>query len=424
MNPQSKIKLLKQVIIISSAFCILVAFLLIANFWQMKSRKPLESQTMEALVKRLADDNNNDELRKEIRNFDLLARKAYFTTSWQVHTGAYLLLFGGLILAIALKIRTDLQREIALPENETVNPLTENNISHKWLLVSGGIVFTLALISALLSTNYLEKYYSGKLVAAETITKTEAIKVIPIVESEGSGIIDSSGISGNTSAEITKKSETSITPEVSAQMAKSVNSGDFKKNQSTFRGYLGQGISFHKNIPTDWDGSSGRNIKWKISLDKPGYNSPVIWGDKIFVAGGDKSSRVVSCFDRNSGRLLWEKVADNIPGSPAIPPKTTDDTGLAAPGMTTDGKYVFAIFGTGDLIAFDLDGNRKWAKNLGVPANHYGHSSSLITWKRNSKPANCWSRCICPPELPTTVLPISSIESGQSIPRWSALASD
>jgi outer membrane protein assembly factor BamB len=41
---------------------------------------------------------------------------------------------------------------------------------------------------------------------------------------------------------------------------------------------------------------------------------------------------------------------------------------------------VFALFGTGDVIAFDMDGNRKWARNLGVPQNHYGHSSSLLTW--------------------------------------------
>jgi outer membrane protein assembly factor BamB len=42
---------------------------------------------------------------------------------------------------------------------------------------------------------------------------------------------------------------------------------------------------------------------------------------------------------------------------------------------------VVAIFGTGDIVACDYSGKRVWAKNLGVPANHYGHSSSLIYWK-------------------------------------------
>jgi outer membrane protein assembly factor BamB len=61
-------------------------------------------------------------------------------------------------------------------------------------------------------------------------------------------------------------------------------------------------------------------------------------------------------------------------------PRVTEDTGLSAPTVTTDGKRVFAIFATGDIIAFDMNGKRVWAKNLGVPDNHYGHSSSLITW--------------------------------------------
>ncbi|MFA6483837.1 MAG: PQQ-binding-like beta-propeller repeat protein, partial [Bacteroidales bacterium] len=117
------------------------------------------------------------------------------------------------------------------------------------------------------------------------------------------------------------------------------------------------------------------------ALTKKGYNSPVIWGDRLFIAGADNESRVVYCFNRLDGKLLWEQVATNIPGSPAVPPKVTGDTGLSAPSVTTDGQHVYAIFATGDMLALDLEGKRLWAKNLGVPDNHYGHSSSLICWK-------------------------------------------
>lgn len=79
--------------------------------------------------------------------------------------------------------------------------------------------------------------------------------------------------------------------------------------------------------------------------------------------------------------MLWQQQAINIPGSPSTAPKTTDDTGLAAPSVVTDGNHVVAIFGTGDIIAFDMEGKRLWAKDIGVPDNHYGHSSSLISWK-------------------------------------------
>ena len=129
-----------------------------------------------------------------------------------------------------------------------------------------------------------------------------------------------------------------------------------------------------------WNGSTGENIKWKVAFSKPGFNSPVIWGDKIFISGGDAQSRMVACYNRHTGQLLWEKEVKDIPGSPASPPRVTEDTGLAAPTMAVDGNRVYAIFATGDVVAFDLDGNKVWGRNLGVPNNHYGHSSSLQVW--------------------------------------------
>ena len=46
--------------------------------------------------------------------------------------------------------------------------------------------------------------------------------------------------------------------------------------------------------------------------------------------------------------------------------------------MASDGRRVYALFATGDLVALTIDGKSQWARNLGVPRNHYGHSSSLI----------------------------------------------
>jgi outer membrane protein assembly factor BamB len=153
-----------------------------------------------------------------------------------------------------------------------------------------------------------------------------------------------------------------------------------RKNHNSFRGPFSQGVVYHKNIPTKWDGTAGTNIAWKSPILKHGYNSPVIWDDKIFITGSDNQSREVYCYNRTDGKLLWTGKADNIQGSPANPPKVTADTGLSAPTLTTDGQNVYAIFATGDVIAFDMEGKRVWAKNIGVPDNHYGHSSSLIVW--------------------------------------------
>ena len=60
-------------------------------------------------------------------------------------------------------------------------------------------------------------------------------------------------------------------------------------------------------------------------------------------------------------------------------PKVSKETGFAAPTVACDGKRVYAIFATGELVALTLNGKPVWTCHLGVPDNHYGHSSSLIT---------------------------------------------
>lgn len=390
MDQNSKKNLSRQVMWISGIFCLVVATLLVANFWQLKKSDPLESKTMEALVERLTHEPNNEELKDEIRKFDLLARKAYFTGTWQVKTGAFLLLFGGIVFAFAFKVHNDIQQKINPPEGNNEHPLQSRVISHRWLLVSGSLLIVLALLAAYFTGDQLSNYLPEPvtdLSRGEPGTADE-IEMIQIVDTSPSGMsTEDTASAANEAMPDLEKEAGSTTPAEQVTNVKDKTSikyygeAEFKKYQATFRGLYGHGISYHKNIPTDWDGPTGKNIKWKVALSKHGYNSPVIWADKIFVAAADEDARIVSCFDKNTGRLLWEKAADNIPGSPSQMPNVTEDTGLSAPTMAVDGNLVYAIFATGDVIAFDLDGNRAWARNLGVPQNHYGHSSSLMVWK-------------------------------------------
>lgn len=385
MDREAKIKLSKQVMLIAGSFSLLVSFLLVFNFIQMKSNDPIDSETMEALVQRLAEDPRNEDLKKEIRNFDLLARKAYFTSTWQVNTGAWLLLIGSVVFVIALKVYSDQKWKIDQPGEEKENPVLAAYTAQRWLLIVGLVLIVLAIGSAVLTKNYLSEYSVGIVKETPGPEPENKIEVIAISQEPDTVISpeNTNEISENLPPELKMKTQETTQEDLSpvpSKIESKFNPEDFKSNQAGFRGYMGQGVSFHKNIPVDWDGAAGINVKWKVSLDKPGFNTPVIWGDKIFLSGGDEESRVVYCFDRHSGRLLWEKVADGIPGSPANPPNTTDDTGLAAPTMVVDGKRVYAVFGTGDIISFDMEGKRVWARNLGVPSNHYGHSSSLSIW--------------------------------------------
>ena len=51
---------------------------------------------------------------------------------------------------------------------------------------------------------------------------------------------------------------------------------------------------------------------------------------------------------------------------------------LGSSTVATNGSQVCAIFATGDVICSDMEGKRLWAKNIGVPNNHYGFASSLL----------------------------------------------
>lgn len=388
MSIEEKVQLVKRVLQVSGVFTLVVASLLLINFVQLKKYEPLESETLNTLVEQLKDDPRNEQLKEEIRDFDLLVRKAYFTTEWQVRTGTFLLLIGAVVFVLALKVHSDLRHRINLPEEDQEDFFKARKTSWQWLLASGILIFGLAIVAAFSSTNYLKSYYPGEANTESIPAVDDSIEIVEIVTDTSQSSPNADDVPEAKQGEMTasiasgddQPVQQSPTQQAKPEAEKIYGLAEFKKQHNTFRGPMGLGISYHKNIPVNWDGGSGTNIIWKVALSKPGYNSPVIWGDKIFVAGADQQARIVSCYNRNSGELLWEKKADNIPGSPAVMPKVTDDTGLAAPTMAVDGYRVYAIFATGDVIAFDLEGIRVWAKNIGVPKNHYGHSSSLVVW--------------------------------------------
>lgn len=394
MDKDKKIITAHRVALISGIFCSVVALLLILNFWQMRQHEPLESATIEALVERLSIEPNNETLKEEIRGFDLLARKAYFTSRWQIKTGTYLLLIGGIVLAISLKIFTDLRAKIEQPEDLTEELLKARSNAQYWLFMTGGLVLGLSLVAAVLSNDHLKSYQSMGVVQETEAEQSdvEVIEVFPTAQdgekTENEGVASEAEVIDPQVSEIPETANASTTEETPASPAQatvasssaSFSKEDFKKNQASFRGYMGLGVSYHKNIPVSWNGSTGENIKWKVATSKRGYNTPVIWGDHIFISGGDAQSRLVACYNRHTGQLVWEKEVKDIPGSPASPPRVTEDTGLAAPSMAVDGTRVYAIFATGNVVAFDLAGNKVWGRNLGVPNNHYGHSSSLQLW--------------------------------------------
>ena len=392
MEPENKLKFSLNVAIVSAIFCITVSILLLLNFIQMAKNKPLESTALTSLVKRLSAEPNSDELKLEIRNFDLLARKAYFTSQWQVKTGGYLLLFGAIVFAIALRVFMDMKSKIEAPVLKIESDLTSRLMTQRWIIISGSILVILGIGASFATVDQLKKYNVNESVEIKRNDNPENIEVVQVGEtpqiitpnkSDSVKKVDSAvpAIADSTVSKVTATKVSAASPVAASSKSGFPSVSTIKDNSPGFRGPFGNGVFFQKNTPVEWDAASGKNVIWKTTVPKKGYNSPVIWGNKLFLSGADKDVHEVYCFDRNSGKLLWKQVVNNIQGSPQAAPKVTEDTGLAAPSLTTNGNSVYAIFANGDVICFDMEGNRIWARNLGQPDNHYGHSSSLIMWK-------------------------------------------
>lgn len=378
MNKEEKLKLSKNVAIVAGIFSITVALLLLLNFFQMTRSKPLDSEALAALVQQLSQDKDNDALKTEIRNFDLLARKAYFNTQWQIKTGGLLLLAGAIVLVLALRTYYGLKSKISEPVSENEDELISRMLTQRWVWITGSLIFAAGIGASYLTVDHLQKYRIGeKALGKAPVEKQNEIEVIEVgggqrAETVMGNVPDSTA---KDSASISADPATPVPAEI-----KFPGSDDIRANSPSFRGPFGLGVSYHKNVPVEFDVTSGKNILWKTAVPKQGFNSPVVWENKVFLSGANTQKREVYCFDANSGKLLWTQPTDNIPGSAGIP-KVSEDTGLAASSLTTDGNMVYAIFANGDIISFDLSGKRIWARSLGLPDNHYGHSSSLIMWK-------------------------------------------
>ena len=59
-------------------------------------------------------------------------------------------------------------------------------------------------------------------------------------------------------------------------------------------------------------------------------------------------------------------------------PKSHGTNGYSSPTPTTDGKYVYTLFGTGIAACYDMDGNRIWSKFIETPTRPDGHSASPL----------------------------------------------
>ncbi len=135
-----------------------------------------------------------------------------------------------------------------------------------------------------------------------------------------------------------------------------------------WRGPRHDGSSDATGIPTVF--GREQHVRWAAALPGPGAGTPIVLGDRVFVSSTVPEAGVLLalCLDRASGEVRWEDEAGSGRARGDSQVGHDDRSDYASPSPVTDGERVVFFFGNGDLVAYDLDGKRLWARN--VQADH------------------------------------------------------
>ncbi len=139
---------------------------------------------------------------------------------------------------------------------------------------------------------------------------------------------------------------------------------------SRFRGPDGSGVDTAKGYPTEFGG--GKNIVWRSEV-RPGKSSPVLTAKHVFLTGSDGTKLYTQCFDRKTGKLLWERAVDR--SRDEIANKLNHP---AAISPVTDGENVYVFFKDYGVLSYDGAGKLRWKTPLGPFVTSMGLGSSPI----------------------------------------------
>jgi outer membrane protein assembly factor BamB len=175
----------------------------------------------------------------------------------------------------------------------------------------------------------------------------------------------------------------------------------------SFRGREAAGVADGTRLPDTWSVTTGEHVRWRTPIPGLSHASPIVWGDRVFVATAVSEDRAATfkpglygdgdaspdrtrhtwllyALDAKTGKVLWERVAYR--GEPRELRHIKSTYANATPA--TDGRIVIALFGSQGLYAYGVDGTLLWTADLGrldvgaydIPTYEWGTSISPIIW--------------------------------------------
>ncbi|WP_417747077.1 PQQ-binding-like beta-propeller repeat protein [Rosistilla oblonga] len=138
-----------------------------------------------------------------------------------------------------------------------------------------------------------------------------------------------------------------------------------------------------ESVPTSW--SETENVLWKTPVPGRGHATPIIVGDRIYLATADKTKDVQSvvAFDRQTGAEEGVIVVHDGGVDVKIHSKNT----YASPTIASDGKQLYTVFVNNKAVwasAISLGGKILWQQRVGEfdPKKYpFGYGASPVVYR-------------------------------------------
>lgn len=127
-----------------------------------------------------------------------------------------------------------------------------------------------------------------------------------------------------------------------------------------WRGPNYNGSTEATGLPQQFDTTT--HVVWSVDMPGPGFSTPVICGDQLYITSFDERSRQIwaMAFNRHTGQVLWKKPL----GYGQRARMRGRENFLAGPSPTSDGQRVIFLAGNGELACFTPAGKELWRHNL------------------------------------------------------------
>lgn len=145
--------------------------------------------------------------------------------------------------------------------------------------------------------------------------------------------------------------------------------------------FRGSNMDGHANVdkaPLHWN--STENVVWKVPVKGMGYSSPVVYGNQVWLTSAEEDGTrfYVFCFDRESGKTLFEKTVFQSSEPQHIHPTNS----YATPTPCIEDGRVYVHFGTFGTACFNTRNFEEIWRREDLKCEHMqGPASSPILYK-------------------------------------------